>query len=225
MATKRAQVIFDMIRETVTVNQEQLTFLAEYKNHWEKWFQVELATTLKRRNARDITIENSACRFDSRKKNTPSRVQNDFKTAQIDLVFRRKLESKGKFIGIELKQTQSLQGIKSMLADVVKISAIRRSDWPFRELYFVLFYYEDDCVRRKYGELLNDLRNNETILTETMSFPGIDKLQCLVVYWESGASLEKMNIDSFKKWYSEIEGLMKKYELTKLAKGKTKGGN
>ena len=95
MATKRAQVIFDMIKETVTVNQEQLTFLAEYKNHWEKWFQVELATTLKRRNARDITSANSACRFYSRKKNTHSRVQNDFKTEQMDLVFRRKMESKG----------------------------------------------------------------------------------------------------------------------------------
>lgn len=110
-----------------------------------------------------------------------------------------------------------------MLADIVKINALRRSDWPFRELYFVLFYYEDDKIRRKYGELLNDLLIDETILTETMTFPGVDKLQCLIVYWESGSALEKMNIDSFQKWYSKIEDLLKKYELTKLAKGKTRG--
>ncbi len=223
MPSKRAQFILDSIKETVSTNREELLFLESYKNHWEKWFQVELATTLKRKEAKDISLENSDCRFDSRKKNTPSRVQNDFKTAQIDLVFRRKLESKGKLIGIELKQAQSLQGIRPMLADIVKINALRRSDWPFRELYFVLFYYEDDKVRRKYGELLNDLLKDETILTETMTFPGIDKLQCLIVYWESGSALEKMNIDSFKKWYSKIENLLKKYELTKLAKGKTRG--
>lgn len=223
MPSKRAQFILNSIKETVSTNHEELIFLESYKNHWEKWFQVELATTLKRKEAKDISLENSDCRFDSRKKNTPSRVQNDFKTAQIDLVFRRKLESRGKLIGIELKQAQSLQGIRPMLADIVKINALRRSDWPFRELYFVLFYYEDDKIRRKYGELLNDLLIDETILTETMTFPGVDKLQCLIVYWESGSALEKMNIDSFQKWYSKIEDLLKKYELTKLAKGKTRG--
>lgn len=223
MPSKRAQFVLDAIKETVSTNHEELIFLSGYKNHWEKWFQVELGTTLKRKDAKDISLENSSCQFDSRKKNTPSRIQNDFKTAQIDLVFRRKLESKGKLIGLELKQTQSLQGMRSMFADIVKISALKRSDWPFRELYFVLFYYDDDSNRRKYDALLNDLQKNETIRTETMTFSDIDKLRCLIVYWESGTSLEKMNIDSFKKWYSEIEDLLKKYELTKLAKGKTKG--
>lgn len=220
--SKRAQYVFDAINETVSRNQEQLHLLGEAKNHWEKWFQVELATTLSRMEAKDIALEYSECGFDSRKKNTPNRTESEYKTAQIDIVFRRKLESKGKLVGIELKQTRSVQGIKSMLSDMVKINALKGSDWPFRELYFVLLCYEDDRERRKYGDLLTELTNHEQLTSALFSFESVPQLQCLVVYWEPGNTIENMSIESYKKWYAEIDTLIKKYELTSIAKGKTK---
>lgn len=126
-------------------------------------------------------------------------------------------------IGIELKQSRSVQGLKRMLEDIVKIRALRGSDWPFRELYFVLFYYEDLINRWKYGALLNDLLNNEKIGSEILEFPNQDKLRCLIVYWESGPHQTQMAIDSYLNWYTEIEHLMEKYELTNIAKGRAKG--
>mgnify|MGYP005974502115 CR=1 FL=1 len=219
---KRSTFIFNLIRETIALNQEQLKFLNARNNHWEKWFQVELGTSLERLEAQDISLENNTCRFDTRKKNTAFRIENAFKTAQIDLVFRRKRETKGKYIGIELKQTDSIQGLKSVFADMVKINALRGSDWPFRELYFVLFYYDDGREHTKYDNLYNDLLQSEKISSEVLTFDSAPDLKCLVLYWDSGVLTEKMSITSFKKWFVEIDILMKKYGLTNIAKGKSR---
>ena len=68
MASKRAEFVFNAVREAVNDAPEHFKFLHEYENHWEKWFQIELATSLKRNGARDIEFEYSDCRFDLHKK-------------------------------------------------------------------------------------------------------------------------------------------------------------
>ena len=224
MATEHAQFVIDIIKQTVDNNFEKLLFLQGCKNHWEKWFQIELASALNRNQAQEIAIE-SVYRIDIRKKNSSHRIK--YKTAQIDLEFRRRSESKGKLIGIELKQTNSIQGIKSMLSDIVKVRAIRSVEWTFREFYFVLFYYEDEIDRRKYAPLLKELlskgNGDGLISTKLLTFSGLNNLRCLILYWDAGVSLNGMNMKGFQKWFTEeIKVLMKKYQLTYIAKGKPK---
>lgn len=219
-----------VIKKTVRKNKNELDFLMKRPNRWEKWFQVELATELVRNDAQDVWLEYDN-RLDSRKKNTNFRTEHNFTTAHIDLIFRMKDSTKGKFIGVELKQGNSCEKIQDVFEDIIKIRAIQKSKWPYRSLNFVLLYPETQRSS-KYHRLLEALAKKlkeeeyepcvDIDFKEYSSMEEAHGLHCFILTWDAGCLQKNMTFDRFHRWFKVIQPVFEKHGITGIAKGKPK---
>lgn len=222
-----------VIKKTVRKNKNELDFLLQRRNRWEKWFQVELATELVRNDAQDVWLEYDN-RLDSRKKNTNFRTEHNFTTAHVDLIFRMKDSTKGKFIGVELKQGNSCEKIQEVFEDIIKIRAIKKSKWPYRSLNFVLLYPETQRSS-KYQRLLEDLARKlkeeefepcvDIDFKEYSSIEEAHGLHCFILTWDAGCLQKNMTFDRFHQWFKVIQPVFEEHGITGIAKGKPKVKN
>lgn len=219
-----------VIKKTVRKNRDELDFLLKCSNRWEKWFQVELATELIRNNARDVKLEFMSP-LDTRKKNTNFRSEHNFTTAHLDITFRMKDATKGKYVGVELKQGNSSKDIQEVFKDIIKIRAIQKSQWPYRSLNFV-FLYSEGKRSSKYDRLIKALDKK---LKEEEYDPCVDidfkkyssmenahGLHCFILTWDAGSLQKNMSFERFHKWFKIVQPVFKEFGIKDIAKGRTK---
>lgn len=233
MAITQSEVtkfLSSIVKKTVRKNKDELDFLLQHPNRWEKWFQVELATELVRNEARDVWLEYDSP-LDSRKKNTNFRTEHNFTTAHLDLIFRMKDTTKGKFIGVELKQGNSCKEIQEVFKDIIKIRAIQKSKWPYRSLNFIFLYPEGERSS-KYNRLMEALAKKlkeeeyepcvDIDFKEYSSLEEVHGLHCFILTWDAGSLQKNMTFDRFHQWFKVIQPVFKEFGITGIAKGRSK---
>lgn len=225
-----AKFLVTVIKKTVRKNKDELEFLLKGSNRWEKWFQVEFASELIQNDARDVKLEYMSP-LDGRKKITNFRAEHNFTTAHLDITFRMKDFTKGKYVGVELKQGNSSKDIQEVFKDIVKIRAIQKSQWPYRSLNFV-FLYPEGKRSSKYDRLIETLDKK---LKEEEYAPCIDidfkkyssmeiahGLHCFILTWDAGRLQRNMTFEQFHKWLQVVQPVFEEFGVKDVAKGRAK---
>lgn len=210
--SKNLEFLKTKLKEAVRSNLGKFKIILPEKNHWEKWFQIELAFKLAQSDLNEVCLERKI-EFNKNKSNTKDRVENDFKSGSVDIAYRPKKVRTNCYIGVELKQNKGLNGLKSLLKDIIKLHAAKKSVWDYRALFFVLLCTEDgkNNSRSKNSNLLRDLLAITPCCCEEIKFSRTHSLQAIIVYW---APVKSPTFDSFKSWYKPIKDLLEKHELS-----------
>lgn len=219
--SKASQYLRKAIKSAVVKNKKGFQFLSDKKNHWEKWFQVELGTEIDAAEAHyDVELETQIV-YDKRYSNTVGRTKEQYETGNVDLTYRCK-RSKGKArIAIELKQNKDFgQCFNGMLEDVTKIRAIKGSSWNFRSVYFVFFSIKG----HKEGKLKKAWINIKKSMPESCFDieTCIPDLQVSVLFWESKSLISKMSQDQYVKWYENLIHIYPALRELRIGKPKKK---
>lgn len=213
---KTAQYVLKLIKDIFNKNIDKFDLFSDGDNHWEKWFQIELASRLRKEKAREVKLEYRFL-FDGKKKNTTFRAKKGAAKGYIDLVYRPKYASLDYYVGIELKQTKSLQGLVRLMEDVVKLRAARKTEWNFRSLYFVLLCKEPK-VRNKFVRLLEDLEAIKPITCSTLKFDRGAGFWAVVLYWDPNKYKSSCDIQLYEEWFGKIEECFVKHDPENYAK-------
>lgn len=198
--SKTAEEIMKIIGKTINQNLYQIEYLFSSNNHWEKWFQVELASRLNQSKFTGIKLEKPYY-YDLRKSQKQCYGKTR-KKGQIDIVAKVKYGKLNQYIGFELKQSNNIGGLKGVIKDINKIRTIKKSEWNFRALYFVLVYKDLSCKRALYSKLREKLHSNGFIRDLNIQFKNTTGLYAFVLYWEEDKS--NRAYESFNDWYRRV---------------------
>lgn len=138
--SKNLEFLKTKLKEAVRSNLCKFKIILPEKNHWEKWFQIELAFKLAQSDLNEVCLERKI-EFNKNKSNTKDRVENDSKSGSVDIAYRPKKVRTNCYIGVELKQNKGLNGLKSLLKDIIKLHAAKKSVWDYRALFFCSSLY------------------------------------------------------------------------------------
>ena len=212
---KTPNMVLNLLGDVVNSNLDEFEFLSERSLGWEKWFQIEVASRLKKIGAQEVNIEHRFS-FDAKKINNKHRIEQAYKTGSIDITFVPKsYRSQIGYVGIELKLADGLKGLKGVLADIVKLHASKRTEWAFRSLYFVLLYKENEDKTRqtKYDKLLVDLKKIQPTSCYAIQFERAVGFKAVVVYWDPNKGGKSCDIKLYNEWFEKIKKLYAKYGL------------
>lgn len=230
MSENVSNFIKKVIVKTVRSHKDEINFVLHSSNGWEKWFQTALATELIRNGAKEVQIEEGKD-FDKNKKNTIERIDKNYKKGYIDIVFRMKKALKERFVAVELKQGNSQKKIQQVYEDMIKIRALRGSNWRYRAVCFVLLYHEKQR-NNKFDKLMNEL--NKTVTEENLdpcveidfkkysSVPEAHGLRCFILTWNAGTLQRKMTNKNYCDWFDTIQPVFNAYDINGIAKGRPK---
>lgn len=202
--SKEAEIVKNLLGKTVNKNCKKFECLAEQGHGWEKWFQMELVACLKESGVDEVFVEKGFI-YDSRKLNTVERVENEYKTARIDLSFRSENGDPRSYTGIELKLAKRSNGLKEVLKDIIKLRAIKKSDWRFDSLFFVLMCKNQEIFREsKYDKILADLRSIRPSICYRVNFNRTPGFYAIVIYWDSEWAGDLGRVESYNAWCQKV---------------------
>lgn len=101
--SKNLEFLKNKLKEAVRSNLGKFKIILSEKNHWEKWFQIELAFKLAQSDLNEVCLERKI-EFNKNKSNTKDRVDNDFKSGSVDIAYRPKKVRTNCYIGENLNK-------------------------------------------------------------------------------------------------------------------------
>lgn len=212
MPHKYNSLIVNAITELFSNHSKEIINLCKSGHRNEKWFQFEIAKRLETSSIKSVSIEQQI-KFDGRKKNTKDRIKNGRTKGLIDIALIPKHVRRDPIIGIELKHGADLGNLYNLLEDIIKLHAVCLSEWQFRSLYFVLIFENNNQRESKYSNILHSLKQIKPECCYDLSFNEIGNLRVVIVCWESSFYKTSSSIESFNTWYSEIENIMRRYNI------------
>lgn len=171
---------------------------------WEKWFQVELAYEL---SSQGEAYVEKQCAYDKNKKLPIGKLQNS--NAFIDIIFRKNNDIKDYFSAVELTVGRTRQSLRKVLSDLIKIKAIKNSEWKFRSVFIVLVYDSNYEKNTKFVQLYDKLIEKYNI--KPIDFCGFT---FLVFGWEPQGLKANMVNSSYGDWVDGLEKVYKEYGVT-----------
>lgn len=186
---------------------EQLELIGQKGNHFEKWFQLELAVSFLKNKSPKVFLEDVKS-LDQTKKG-PAKCCKNY-NCQIDITYRRPNELADRYSGLELKEGSSLADIKRSAEDLLKIKAITGSQWDFRDFSFVFIYpvsAEPSRRREEFQEFMEHLQGRPDFFRWQLT-AGKSKWEVLALIWETSLPIKSRNIDlskDFFDWASKVQ--------------------
>lgn len=168
---------------------------------WEKWFQVELTCQL--RETGYAFVEDSFS-FDQKKKIPIAKINNS--NAFVDIVYRHKGDLKEPYSAIEITLARTEQGLRKVLADLIKVRAIKNKEWSWRSVFAVfIFKRGGGKIDSKFSRILEAICDKYGVKKITSG-----EFDFLVFGWEPENNKTKsMAYSEYNIW---LKGLIKLYE-------------
>ena len=179
---------------------DQLELIGQKGNHFEKWFQLELAVSFLKNNSPEVHFEHFK-RLSQTKKGPAKCAQ--YYNCQIDITYRRPNERGNKYSGLELKEGSSVANIRQSVEDVFKIRAITASKWNFRDFSFVFIYpvfAEASTQKEEYQKFMEHLHERPDFFRWQL-IAGEPKWEALALIWETSLPIKSRNIDLSKDFF------------------------
>lgn len=197
----KISVVQKAVKDVAKRNKERMGSFFKDWYGWEKWFQVELACELRKYG--DAFIEDQFS-FNKNKKLTPGKVRNS--NGFIDIVYRHDKDLKAPYSAIEIKLDRTEQGLRGVLSDLVKIRAIKNSEWNWRSVIAVFIFKKGGgSINSKFSRILEAICENYGVKTFS-----VGEFDFLVFGWEPiNNQTRLMTYSQYKAW---LDGLTKLYK-------------
>lgn len=189
---------------------EQLRLIKESGHKFEKWFQLEVALSLKQNKSPEVYLE----KFEklSQTKKCPTRCSKNY-GCQIDITYRRPNEKKNVYSGLELKEGKSFAAVKQSVEDLLKVKAIVGSRWNFRDFAFVLIYpspAEPRRQKKEFQKFMEGLRRRPDFFHWKLTV-GQPSWEVLALIWETSLPIRSEGSyfsREYCKWANSIHKLV-----------------
>lgn len=188
---------------------------------WEKWFQVELAHHLQ--DGGDTNVEMQYY-YNQNKKLPINKANNS--SAFIDIIYRKSNDLKPFNSAIEITLDRTEQGLRKVRADLMKVRAIKNSEWDFRSVIAIFIFKKGGSkTDSKYSRIMNEILNNKEFQGEIFTCGEFD---FFTFGWEPKISQTKfMKNSEYNSWLKKLneiyanEGIKLKVATKKKAASKS----
>lgn len=206
------EIIKKALTKTLKRHKEKFDFFGNW-NGWEKWLQVELAHELN--NYGQATVEEQYI-YHKGKKLPVSKLDNS--NAFIDIVFRKNNDSVDFFSAIELTVGRTQKSLRKVLSDLLKIKALKKTEWEFRSVFVILAFEKNYIRKTKFVKLCESIEEQFSISPIYCS-----GFTFLVFGWEPHGLKSNMNNYDYTQWLHSLNKIYKQHDV--IAKVSTKNNS
>ncbi len=179
---------------------------------WEKWLQVELAFALHAQGKPEFECPFT---YDLRRQKPKSKEGREI--GFLDIRFRANNYLKDYLTAIEIKVNSTEKGLRSVLADLIKVAAMRDDEWIYRCVTVVFVHGIHGDRSGKFKALKAALKDESNGISANVFPIAETKLEAVVIGWETGAR-KNMTRNAYSEWVEKVRGIYQKSGvLPKLA--------
>lgn len=193
---KKLEAIQTAVRRVANKNKGKLDSILKDWYGWEKWFQVELVDQLQETGRAFVEEQFN---LDKKKKLPLGKVKNS--NAFVDIVYRHAGDLKEPYTAIEITLARTEQGLRKVLADFIKVRAIKNSEWSWRSVFAVFIFKKGGGkTDSKFARILEAIRDKNGVKKFT-----VGEFDFLVFGWEPENNKTKlMTYSEYNYWLKNL---------------------